>query len=381
MIIQDLEHDNGLALLDPHGDLVEAVLPFVPSRRVNQVLYFAPADRDWPIAFNVFRQGNRMATDTSLLASQLITTFRKQWADSWGPRLEHILRVGILAIAPLPQASLLFLYTFLTNNKLLNKIAAKIADPVVKAFWTKEWSKYPANLQGEALSPVLNKLGAFVSSPLVRNIVAQEKSKVDLIEHMNRRGILLANLSTGAIGEDASSLLGGLLLTSLQLAAMERPRHGPSFYIYADEFQNFASDSLSTMLAESRKYGLGLILAHQYLAQLPESLRDAVLGNVGSQILFRVGGADALLLEQEFAPPFSAYDLQNLPNYHAAVKLLARGEALAPFSARTIPTPKPPAEAAAIVAKAKEASRAKFAEPRSEVERLIHASMTAKASS
>lgn len=371
LIMQDLARGNGLALLDPHGDLVETVLPFVPIRRHQEVLLFSPSDREWPVSFNIFRQGRRPHADQALLAAQLVAVFKKYWADSWGPRLEHILRNAILAVATDPRATLLFLYRFLTDHELREKVVEKLTDPVVRQFWVKEFPGYSKNLQSEAVAPALNKLGAFVASPIVRNIVGQERSRLNLIEFMNRRGVLLANLATGTIGEDGSHLLGALLLTALQLAAMERRRGGAPFYVYVDEFQNFTTDSIATMLSEARKFGLGLTLAHQYLDQLPESIRGAVLGNVGSMVVFRVGAQDALTLEPEFSPPFTAYDLQSLPRYHTAVKLIARGEQLAPFSARTLPALSAPSDAIATTERIRAASRRRFSQKRTAVEAAI----------
>ena len=371
LIAQDLARGVGTALLDPHGDLVEQVLPQVPRSRTNDVLLFAPEDRDYPISFNIFRAGRELHPDPGLLTSGLISIFKKFWSDSWGPRLEHVLRNAILAVAPDPRATLLFLYRFLTDEDLRKDHTAKLRDPVVRAFWQSEFRGYGKALQAEALAPVLNKLGAFVASPIVRNIVGQERSRVDLIDLMQRQGILLANLATGRIGADASHLLGGLLLTALQLAAMERPRGSPPFFVYVDEFQHFVTDSLATMLSESRKFGLGLVLAHQYLAQLTDPIRDAVLGNVGSMVIFRLGAHDALLLEPELAPPFGAYDLQQLERHHVVVKLLARGQQLTPFSARTLPFPPAPPDAPEHVARIREHSRRQFARPRAEVERAV----------
>lgn len=371
LICQDIQRGAGFALLDPHGDLVETVLPFIPKHRLGDVLLFSPADREFPVSFNIFRQGRRAHADTALLTSQLISVFKKFWADSWGPRLEHILRNAILAVAPDPRATLLFLYRFLTDEKLRAKVTEKISDPVVRQFWIKEFPSYGRSLQGEAVAPALNKLGAFVAHPIVRNIVGQVRSRVDLIDFMNRGGVLLANLAAGTIGEDASHLLGALLLTAIQLSAMERTRGGAPFFLYVDEFQHFVTDSLSTMLSEARKFGLGLTLAHQYLAQLTDSVRDAVLGNVGSMMVFRIGASDAEVLEGEFSPPFTAGDLMVLPRYHAAVKVLARGEALAPFSAQTLPALSVPVEATAIASRIREESRRRFCRPRSEVEAAI----------
>ena len=360
LIRQDLERGEGLALLDPHGDLVESVVPFVPPHRRSEVLLFQPSDRAYPVSFNVFRHGRRRPEDQALLCAQLIAVFKKYWADSWGPRLEHILRNAILAVASDPRATLLFLYRFLTDERLRTSVTRNLTDPVVRQFWTHEFPGYGKKLQSEAVAPVLNKLGAFVAIPIVRSIIGQERSRVDFVRVMNERGIVLANLSAGHIGEDASHLLGALLLTALQLAAMERNRGGAPCFVYVDEFQHFVTDALATLLSESRKFGLGLILAHQYLAQLTDSVRDAVLGNVGSMMVFRIGATDALLLEPEFSPPFSAYDLASLPRYHAATKLTAAGEVLTPFSARTLPSLALPSDAVAIRALIRESSRQRF---------------------
>lgn len=369
LIAQDLAHGAGLALLDPHGELIDAVLKGVPPNRENDVLYFAPEDREYPLSFNVFRQGRRTHPNRTLLVSELVTVFKTLWIDSWGPRLEHLLRQALLAVAEHPQATLLLLYRFLTDEAVRERLVASVTDPIVKTFWTKEFPLYGRSLQSEALSPVLNKLGAFIANPVVRNIVGQERSRVDLIDLMNGKGILLAKLSVGAIGADASHLLGALLVSSLQLAAFERRVAAPPFYLYIDEFQRFTTESLATILSESRKYGLALTLSHQYLGQLPESLRQAVLGNVGSLVLFRVGAEDAALLEPEFAPPFTALDLQQLPRYQVAAKLTARGEALLPFSAMTLPPSgaHPACNPASILAR----SRATYCVPRDQAERLI----------
>lgn len=391
LVAQDLARGNGLALLDPHGDLVEAVLPLVPSARTNEVLLFSPEDRDYPVSFNVFRQGRRQHLDQALLTSGLVTVFRKYWSDSWGPRLEHVLRNAILAVAPDPRATLLFLYRFLTDDGLREKVVGKVADPVVRTFWTREFPGYTRSLQSEALSPALNKLGAFVAQPVVRNIVAQERSRVDLVHIMNSQGVLLAKLGTGAIGEDASHLLGGLLLSALQLAAMERgsasrtesarrgartgqlePSSQPPFIIYVDEFHHFVTDSLATLLSESRKFGVGLVLAHQYLDQLTPSVLSAVLGNVGSKIVFRLGAHDAETIAPEFEPTFSPSDLQGLPAHHTLVKLLARGRELSPFLSEMLPPVGAPDDGDDRAAAIRRASRGYFAQPRREVEAMIN---------
>lgn len=371
LIVQDLQRNVGISVLDPHGDLIDSVLPHVPPSRTNDVVLFSPEDTDFPLAFNVFRQGRRPHPNLPLLAGQLVSVFRRQWADSWGPRLEHVLRNAILAVAPDPRATLLFLYRFLTDERLRSNVASAIRDPVVRQFWLREFPGYSKNLQSEALSPVLNKLGAFVTNPTVRAIVGQERSRLDLMTLMQNRGIVLANLSSGRIGESASHLLGGLLLSSLQLSAMERRRGGPLHIAYVDEFQHFVTDSLATLLSESRKFGLGLVLAHQYLGQLPDGLRDAILGNIGSLVVFRLGSSDAATLESEFAPVFTRSDLQAFERYHVAVRMLARGESLPPFSARTLSAITRPDGAEERIMAIRAQSRARFASRRVDVETSI----------
>lgn len=371
LVRQDLIRGEGLALIDPHGDLVEAVLPFVPASRTNDVLLFAPEDRDFPISFNVFRSARGVHADTALLTSQLISVMRKHWAEFWGPRLEAILRAALLAIAPDPRATLLFLYRFLTDEKLRERVVGGVRDPVVKHYWQKEFPAYSRALQGEALSPVLNKLGALIANPIIRNLVAQERSRVDFRALLDRRGILLAKLPVGTIGEDAAHLLGSLLVTGLQLAAMERRRGSPEFWLYVDEFQNFTTGSLATLLSESRKFGLGVALAHQFMAQLPEGIRDAVLGNVGTMLVFRVGTDDAASLEAEFGPELAAADLERLDQFHLVARVLARGKSLPAFTARTLPPREPPPDAAARAERILKQSRARYAVPRDVVERGI----------
>ena len=375
LFAQDLATGQGVALLDPHGDLVETVLPLVPPERTNQVLLLSPADVEYPVSFNIFRQGKHMHPSPALMASEILSVFRKQWATFWGARLEHIFRNAILAVASDPRATLLFLYRFLVEERLRKKIIEQVSDPVVRLFWNKEFANYSKAFQREAMSPVLNKLGAFVSNPVIRNIVGQERSRVDLIKLMNENGILLANLAAGSIGEDASHLLGGLLLSALQLAGNSRERGGASIIIYIDEFQHFVTDSLATMLAESRKFGLGLVLAHQYLTQLPDNLRDAVMGNVGSMILFRLGAQDAKVLAPEFEPVFSAHDMQQLGQYQMAVKILVNGQELVPFSARSLP-PVSISDAQNIVEKIRQQSRLRYCQKRKKVEKMIAFDLT-----
>ena len=375
LIAQDLAAGRGVGVLDPHGDLARAVLELVPKARTNDVAYVDPADKTHALSFNVLRQGGA-DTEDSLTASGLIAVFKKHWADVWGPRLEHVLRNAILAVVPDSRASLLFMYRFLTDERLRAKLAPRIEDPVVRQFWTVEFPGYRAALQAEALSPVLNKLGAFVTNPFVRRIVAQEKSRLDIGALMDARGVLVANLSVGDIGEDASHLLGSLLVSAVQVATMRRESGEPPFFLYIDEFQHFVTESLATMLSEARKFGVGLTLSHQYLAQLPPRLLDAVRGNVGSLVVMRLGADDAVLLEREVDPPFGARDLVALPFGRAVAKLTVRGSALSPFSAQMLPPVQAPPDAADRIDAILQQSRRRFTTPVTVVDRFVDSSFS-----
>ena len=370
LLAQDLARGVGVALLEPHGDLFKQACLYIPKSRTNQTLLFDPTDTSYPLSFNILRTGKNTHQSPSLVTSQLISVFKKQWREFWGPRLEHVLRNAILAVLYHPQATLLLLYRFLTDELLREKTLVLVQDPIVKMFWEKEFANYSKSLKAEATAPVLNKLGAFVSNPIVRNIIGQVRTRIDLSEVMNKSHILLANLATGHIGEDASHLLGGLLLSAINLSASSRGKTRKPFIVYVDEFQHFVNDSIATILAESRKYGIGLVLAHQYLDQLPESLQGAVLGNVGSIIAFRLGAKDARILEDEFMPNFQAQHLSDMPSYHMVVKLLAKGQQLDPFLAQSFP----PIQALnnhIPINLLRKQSRNRYTRPRREVEKNI----------
>ncbi len=340
MIIQDIVNGHGVALVDPHGDFAEKILDFIPSNRINDVIYFNPADINFPVSFNVMESVNQ--EHRHLVASGLLGVFKKLWADSWGPRLEYLLRNAILALLDYPDSTLLGVLRIFSDKNYRNKVIAKIEDPVVKSFWVNEFSKYPQQFQTEAVAPIQNKVGQFLSTALIRNVVGQVKSTFDLRDVMDNQKILIMNLSKGRVGEDASSLLGAMMITKIQLAAMSRidipEEQRKDFYLYVDEFQNFATDSFASILSEARKYRLDLIIAHQYIEQLPElTVRPAVFGNVGTIMCFRVGSADAEFLATEFAPYFTEEDLVNLTKYDAYLKLMIDGVASSPFSATTLP--------------------------------------------
>lgn len=339
LIRQDLSRGHGLALLDPHGDLVEKVLAGVTEERRADLVYFDATDDRQPLAFNPLECV--AARYRPLAASGLLSVFQHIWADSWGPRLEHILRNALLALLEQPSATLADIPRLLDDSAYRKQAVAKLANEQVRDFWLKEYAGYPARFRAEAVAPLQNKVGAFLANPLVHRVVTQERSAFRLRQIMDEGKVLLVNLAKGKIGADTSTLLGALIVSRLGLAALSRADRPEverrDFYLYLDEFHNFTTLSLAGMLSELRKYRLNLILAHQYLAQLDERLLAAILGNVGSIISFRVGPADAETIAQEFAPEFSATDLVNLPNYHVYLKLMINGRVSRPFSAVTLP--------------------------------------------
>jgi CxxC-x17-CxxC domain-containing protein len=373
MAIQDIHNGSGVAIIDPHGEFAEECLKAVPESRMNDVIYFNPADTEYPIAMNVMEQVNNEYRP--LIASGLVGVFKKIWADSWGPRLEYLLRNAILALLEYPGATLLGVTRILVDNKYREKVLEKVTDPVIKAFWEEEFTKYNQNFAVEAIAPIQNKIGQFLSSSLIRNIVGQEKSSFSMRDIMDNQKILIMNLSKGRIGEDNSALLGAMMITKIQLSAMERvdisEADRKDFYLYVDEFQNFATESFANILSEARKYRLNLILAHQYIAQLGETVRDAVMGNVGTMITFRVGAADADFLEKEFEPIFYANDLVNLAKYNIYLKLMIDGVATTPFSAVTL-SPIDIGENQVDIRRIVDASRSRYAHSREEVEDSIN---------
>lgn len=372
MIVDDIRAGYGVAVVDPHGDLAEKIIEYIPSERVNDVVYFNPSDINYPIAFNVVEQVEPHLRH--LVASGLIGVFQKLWADSWGPRLEYILRNAILAILDFPGSTLLGVVRMLSDKNYRKKVVANIKDPVVKAFWEKEFSGYADKFAAEAVSPIQNKVGQFLSSSLMRNIIGQVKSAIDIRDIMDSGKILIMNLSKGRIGEDNSALLGAMMITKIQLAAMSRvdvpEKERRDFYLYIDEFQNFSTDSFANILSEARKYRLNLILAHQYIEQLGDKVKAAVFGNVGTMVVFRVGAADAEELVKEFTPTFTEEDIVNLPKYEMYLKLMIDGIASSPFSGRGLP-PLSPEEKTGNADKVIRYSREKYATDRNVVEEKI----------
>ncbi len=342
MAIQDIARGEGLAVLDPHGSFAEKMLDYIPEHRIKDVIYFAPFDTEYPISFNVMEDVG--ADKRHFVASGLMSTFKKIWVDAWSARMEYILNNILLALLEYPDATLLGVNRMLSDKAFRDKVVSKITDPGVKAFWSEEFAKYGDRYMQEAGAAIQNKIGQFTANPLIRNIIGQPKSSFDIREAMDNQKILIVNLSKGRIGEQNTALLGSMIITKIYLAAMSRADASPArlaelpnFYFYVDEFQSFANESFANILSEARKYKLGLIIAHQYVAQMEESVRDAVFGNVGTSISFRVGPLDGELMEKVFAPQFTANDLINLGMAQIYLSLLINDMGSSPFSARTLP--------------------------------------------
>ncbi len=339
MAASDIAQGNGIAILDPHGDLAESLLHHVPKERIKDVIYFNPGELEYPIPFNPLE--NIPKDYHHLVVSGLISVFKKIWSEFWGPRLEHILRYSLFTLLEYPDATLLDITRLLTEVGFRYKVLAYVTKPEIRAFWTFEFDKYSQWLRSEAVAPILNKVSQFLTSLPLRNVVGQSKNTFSLKEVMDTGKILIVNLAKGKVGEDSSSLLGSMIVTEIFLSALSRvnvpkDKRRP-FYLYVDEFHNFVTTSFADILSECRKYGLNLVLAHQYINQLHEKVRDAVFGNVASIITFRVGAEDAKYLAREFHPTFDESDLVNLPNYHIYLRLMIDGVTSQPFSATTLP--------------------------------------------
>lgn len=342
MAIQDIQNGEGMAFIDPHGKTAELLLEYVPKDRIKDVVYFAPFDMDYPISFNVMEDVG--ADKRHLVANGLMSAFKKIWVDAWSARMEYILNNILLALLEYPDSTLIGVNRMLADKDYRKKVVANITDPSVRSFWIDEFAKYGDRYMQEAGAAIQNKIGQFISNPLVRNIIGQPKSTFDLRKVMDDRKILIVNLSKGRVGEANANLLGSMIITKIYLAAMSRAdvhesglRKLPNFYLFVDEFQSFANESFADILSEARKYKLNLTIAHQYIEQMSEEVRAAVFGNVGTMIAFRVGAFDAEVLEKEFAPKFTAEDLVNLGFIQIYLKLMIDGVSSAPFSATTLP--------------------------------------------
>ncbi len=327
MILQDVYNGFGVCYIDPHGDSSEYILDRIPESRYEDVVYINPADIENPVGFNILAPEKE--EEPYFLASGLMAVFNKIWAGLWSARMEYILNNSLLALLEKPGYTLLSVVKLLTDDKFREKIVTEIEDPVIKNFWLNEFAKFNSRYQQEAISPILNKVGQFLSSEVIRNIIGQPKSTINLRNIIDTKKILIINVSKGRLGEDNSNLLGSLILARLQLAAMSRvdtaEKDRNDFYVYVDEFQNFTNDSFATILSEARKYRLNLILAHQYISQLTEAgnqkIKNAVFGNVGNLVSFRVGSQDAKEMSREFGNVYTINDLLNLEKAEAVIQV------------------------------------------------------------
>jgi hypothetical protein len=374
MAIQDIQNGNGIAFIDPHGGTAEKLLDYVPESRIKDVLYFAPFDLEYPVSFNVMED---IGIDKRhLVVNGLMSTFEKIWVDAWSARMAYILNNTLLALLEYPGATLLGVNRMLSDKEFRRKIVENVKDPSVKSFWIEEFGKYTEKFAAEATPAIQNKVGQFTSNPLVRNLIGQSESSFNIRKFMDEKKILIINLSKGKVGEGNANLIGSMLITKIYLAAMSRADLSeselatlPNFYLYVDEFQSFANKSFADILSEARKYKLNLTIAHQYIEQMEEEVRNAVFGNVGTMITFRVGAFDSEVLEKEFAPTFMAADLVNLGFAQVYLKLMIDGVSSQPFSATTMgPIAKPEISFKEAVIKS---SREQFARPRATVEKNI----------
>lgn len=340
MAIDDIRKGRGVAIIDPHGDLCNTILDYIPANRINDCCYFNPADPEYVYPLNVLEAENE--SQKELVASGVISIFKKLYGNiSWGPRLEHILRNAVLTLVNTPGSNLTDIVAILTDKNYRQKVVSQLKNQTLINFWKNEFDRMDDKFQQEAVSPILNKVGQFISSTKIRNTIAHAKSKIRIEEIMNQKKILIADLSTGKLGEDNSALLGAMLITQIQLSAMNRvfqdQNQRSDFYLYVDEFQNFATEAFIKILSEARKFKLNLIVANQYMAQLDRTIQDAIFGNVGSLISFVVGNQDAYILQKEFGPKFPAEDLVKIGKYQIVCKLSIDSETQNPFYATTLP--------------------------------------------
>lgn len=369
--LSDVFHNQGYAIIDPHGDFAINNLRFVPPSRVNDVIYFNPADTAFPVGFNPMEVIDPNMKNN--ISSEVIGVLKRMFGESWGPRLEYILRYTILALLDYPNSTLLDIAPMLTDKKFRKKVVESCQDSVVRQFWNVEFASWTEKFASEAIAPVLNKVGAFTANPIIRNIVGQPKSTFNIRKIMDEGKILVVNLSKGLIGEDNAGILGSFIVTKVQLAAMSRsniPRieDRRPFYLYVDEFQNFATDSFATILSEARKYGLNLTVANQYVSQMQQTVRDAVFGNVGTMISFRISPDDAPLLGKNFAPQFLPEDIMQMHNRHFITSMVINGEKAPAFSATTLTLPPAQTDFSPQII---ENTRRNYARPRAEIEAEI----------
>ena len=374
MAVQDIQNGEGMAFIDPHGSAAELLLEYIPEHRINDVVYFAPFDLENPISFNVMEDVGH--DKRHLVVSGLMSTFKKIWVDAWSARMEYILTNALLVLIEYPDTTLLSVNRIFNDKAYRLKVVEACTDPAVKSFWVDEYANYTERFAAEALPAIQNKIGQFTGNPLIRNIIGQPHSSFDFRKCMDEKKIVIMNLSKGLVGETNANLLGSMLTTRIYLAAMSRAdlplaqmKVMPNFYFYVDEFQSFANATFANILSEARKYHLNLIIAHQYIEQMEEEVRDAVFGNVGTTISFRVGPFDAETLETVFTPRFLAADLVNLGFAQIYLTLMIDGIGSQPFSATTLPPITPPSVSCRDMVIA--ASRKNFTKPRAEVEKIV----------
>ncbi len=373
--LSDIFHDQGYAIIDPHGDFAINNMKFIPGSRLNDVVYFNPADTAYPLGFNPLEVTN--PNQKTNISSEVIGVLKRMFGESWGPRLEYILRYTILALLDRPETTMLDITRMLTDKTFRKETLGYCRDTVVLQFWNVEFASWNDKFVAEAVAPVLNKVGAFTANPIIRNIIGQPKSTFNIRQIMDEGKILIVNLSKGLIGEDNAAILGSFLVTKIQLAAMSRSdipdiRDRRPFYLYVDEFQNFATDSFATILSEARKYGLNLTVANQYISQMNETVRDAVFGNVGTMISFRVSADDAPILAKQFEPNFEAVDLLQMHNRNFVINMVIGGEKTPAFSARTLELPPSQADNTLHII---EHSRRMYSRSREDVEKEINAAI------
>ncbi len=369
--LSDIFHGHGYAIIDPHGDFAVNNLRFIPGSRLKDVVYFNPADTAYPLGFNPLEVTN--PSQKSNISSEVIGVLKRMFGESWGPRLEYILRYTILALLDRPETTMLDITRMLTDKKFRTETLSYCTDTVVLNFWKIEFASWNDKFQSEAIAPVLNKVGAFTANPVIRNIIGQPKSTFNIRQMMDEGKILVVNLSKGLIGEDNAAILGAFMVTKIQLAAMSRSDIADiadrrPFYLYVDEFQNFATDSFATILSEARKYGLNLTVANQYISQMTDTVRDAVFGNVGTMISFRVSADDAPILSKQFEPQFEPQDLLQMHNRHFIINMVINGEKAPAFSATTLTLPPAQSDGTALII---ENTRRVYSRSRADVEREI----------
>lgn len=381
MAIQDIQNGEGMAYLDPHGSTAEKLLEFVPEHRIKDVIYFAPFDLEYPVALNVLEDTapgdeSSQSIRSQFIVSGLMSTFKKIWKDQWSARMEYILNYTLLALLEIPEATLLDVNRMLSDKAFRRDVIERLKEPTVKSYWEKEFASMSDKMIAEAVPAIQNKVGQFISNALIRNIIGQTRSSFDFRKAMDEKKIIIFNLSIGRIGEDAVNLLGSLFVTKIYLAAMSRAdiserdmKEVPNFYLYVDEFQNFINDSFAQILSQARKYKLGLIVAHQYVKQMTEIVHDAIFGNVGTMIAYRIGAEDADAFEKEFKPTFLPEDFTNIGRFQMYLKLMIDSVTSSAFSATGMaPWPRPDQS---FVQEIVDSSRALYSHPRKEVEAHI----------